>query len=175
MSKENENRQDIDEQEDVKPEESTKEEGSEDEGEEKVDWKTQISRKDKKIRDLEELIAKKKKEQSKEEDVDVDLKSEVESLKMAEKKRQFGYKHSLSPEEVDKVFTITSDPSEETLEDPFVKAGLQAIRKKRKVEDNTPSSSSKSAPNFRKDFKELSKQEKDAEWQKFMKDRGVIK
>jgi hypothetical protein len=76
---------------------------------------------------------------------DGDLRKTVEQLALAEKKRQFGYRHDLSPDEVDAVFKINPEPSDETLKDPFVEGGLAKLRSKRKVEENTPSSSSRSA------------------------------
>jgi hypothetical protein len=66
------------------------------------------------------------------------LKSDVESLKLAERKRQFGYEHGLSPDETDAVFKLSPNPSKETLDDPFVKGGLESIRSQKRVNDNTP-------------------------------------
>jgi hypothetical protein len=72
---------------------------------------------------------------------DFDVKKTVKELQLAEKKRQFGYEHGLSPEEADAVFKINPNPTKDVLEDPFVKGGLSAIRAKKKVEDNIPKSS----------------------------------
>ena len=72
---------------------------------------------------------------------DFDLHQTVKQLSEAEKKRQFGYRHGLSPEETDAVFKINPNPSKEDLDDPFVKGGLDAIRAKRRVQSATPSSS----------------------------------
>lgn len=74
-----------------------------------------------------------------------DIKLTVKELQLAEKKRQFGYEHGLSPEETDAVFKLSPNPSKEVLEDPFVKGGLASLRAKKRVEDNTPKSSSRSA------------------------------
>lgn len=154
------------EEQDDKNEETSEEEQEE----EDVDWKERALKAERAI-----IAAKQKEKDSKpESEGDDELREKVNELSRAEEKRQFGYKHDLSPEEVDKVFSINSDPSEETLEDPFVKAGLQAIRKEKRVDENTPSSSAKQAPTSKKDFKDLSKQEKNAEWQKYMKEKGVI-
>ena len=76
---------------------------------------------------------------------DLDIHKTVKELQLAEKKRQFGYEHGLSPEEADAVFKINSNPSKEVLEDPFVKGGLSAIRAKKRVAENTPSSSNRSS------------------------------
>lgn len=114
------------------------------------DVKEQLNRKDAIIR---QLTARAKKAEAvkapitKKEVVDDDIKQTVQSLQLAETKRQFGYQNGLSPEETDHIFKINSNPTKEILEDPFVKGGLQAIRAKKRLEDNTPSSSSRS-PRF---------------------------
>ena len=70
--------------------------------------------------------------------------SRLDNLELIEKKRQFGYEHSLSPNETDAVFKLNTDPSKETLDDPFVKGGIEAIRSAKKLADNTPSPSKRS-------------------------------
>jgi hypothetical protein len=76
---------------------------------------------------------------------DDDIRLTVKELQLAEKKRQFGYEHGLSPEEADAVFKLTPNPTKEVLDDPFVKGGLASLRAKKRVAENTPSSSSRSA------------------------------
>jgi len=98
-----------------------------------------------------------------------DIHQTVQELKLAETKRQFGYEHGLSPEETDAVFRINPKPTKETLEDPFVKGGLQAIRAKKKVAENTPRSSHSTGFSLPK--KELTPEEKQREFEKFRKDR----
>lgn len=63
----------------------------------------------------------------------------VDQLALSEAKRTFGYEHNLSPQEVDAVFRINPKPTKETLDDPFIKGGLDAIRAKNRVTRNTPS------------------------------------
>jgi len=70
-----------------------------------------------------------------------DIRLTVKELQLAEKKRQFGYENGLSPEEADAVFKLTPNPTKEVLEDPFVKGGLASLRAKKRVAENTPSSS----------------------------------
>lgn len=85
----------------------------------------------------------------------------VKSLKMLEDKRQFGFEHGLSPQETDYAFKVSSGkPTKETIEDPFFKAGLDGLRAKQRLENNTPSSSSRSAIFQNKDFKEMSDDER---------------
>ncbi len=68
------------------------------------------------------------------------LKTTVDSLALAEKKRQFGYENSLSPAETDAVFRINPNPTKETLKDPFVEGGLAKLKSMKRVEENTPGS-----------------------------------
>lgn len=75
-----------------------------------------------------------------------DVKATVAQLQLAEQKRQYGYDNGLSPEETDKVFQLTGNkPNKEVLEDSFVKGGLEALRNKKRLADNTPSASHGSA------------------------------
>jgi hypothetical protein len=93
----------------------------------------------------EELKKSKAKPQTKLKDEDgEDIRAIVKSLELAEKKRQFGYEHGLSPQETDYLFRLNPNPSKELLEDDFIKGGIQAIRAKTKVEANIPSSSASS-------------------------------
>lgn len=85
----------------------------------------------------------------------------VKSLKMLEDKRQFGFENGLSPQETDYAFKFSSGkPTKEILEDPFFKAGLDGLRTKQRLENNTPSSSSRSAIFQNKEFKEMSDDER---------------
>lgn len=81
-------------------------------------------------------------------DVPDDIVKSVKSLEFAEKKRQFGYQHGLSPEETDAIFAFNPNPTKETLTNPFVEGGLAKLRSKKRVEENTPSSSSRSGKPF---------------------------
>jgi len=97
---------------------------------------------------------------------DSDLRKDIESLKLSEKKRQFGYQHSLSPEETDMVFKFSTNPSKEDLESPFVKGGLEAIRAQRRASEATPTPTRSTFSLKDKQFAELSTDEKDKEWAK---------
>jgi hypothetical protein len=84
----------------------------------------------------------------------------LSTLELAEAKRQFGYEHGLSPAETDKVFAITSKPTKETLEDPFIKAGLEAIRAANRVAEATPSPSGRAATFNGKTFADMNPEER---------------
>jgi len=101
---------------------------------------------------------------------DNDIRLTVKELQLAEKKRQFGYEHGLSPEEADAVFKLSPNPSKEVLEDPFVKGGLAALRAKKRVAENTPSSSTRSA-SFSINTKDNSPEAKQKALEEFVKNR----
>lgn len=102
---------------------------------------------------------------------DEDIRKTVKELSLAESKRQFGYANGLSPEETDYLFKISPTPSKELLDDPFVKGGIQAIRAKRKIDNNTPSSTSRS-PKFALPKKEdLTSDDKQAAFEKFVSEK----
>lgn len=93
--------------------------------------------------------------------------NDIKELKLAEKKRQFGYKNALSPEETDKLFRYAgdSDPNE-VLKDPFFQAGLKTFRQQQKVQDATPSSSNRSTKVDGKTFAEMTAEERAKNWGK---------
>ena len=76
-------------------------------------------------------------------------------LQLAERKRQFGFEHGLSPTETDAIFRINPRPNKNTLEDPFVKGGLEAIRAKNRVENAIPSTSGRTATFNGKSLQEM--------------------
>lgn len=92
---------------------------------------------------------------------------DITELKLAEKKRQFGYKHSLSPEETDKLFRFSgSGDPEETLKDPFFQNALKESRRQRDIEEATPSVSSRSKKIEGKTFEEMSRDDRKKNWGK---------
>lgn len=98
---------------------------------------------------------------------------DISELKLAEKKRQFGYKHGLSPEETDKLFRFsgTGDP-EETLKDSFFQTALTESRRQKSVDDATPSISSRSKKIEGKTFGEMDRDSRKKNWGKIT---GVTK
>lgn len=166
-----------DQNDDVSEEELAEAESAEDieEESEETDWKAEAL-KYKAIA----LRNKKKKEEkninkleTKAISPDDEVVSRLSHLEMAERKRQFGYEHGLSPAETDRIFSINQNPSVDTLKDPFIKAGLQAVRSQERVANNTPSSSAKSASLDRRKMSEMSKEDKQAAFEQYMKSRGI--
>lgn len=93
-----------------------------------------------------------------------DIKATVSQLALKDKMLDFGLEHGLSRAEVNAVFKLNPNPTKETLEDPFVKGGLQAIRAKTSVQDATPGSSKRSPTVSGKTFAEMTKEEREKNW-----------
>ena len=166
---ENEKDQEVELEEQNNEVEDQEEEVVEDEQEEEVDWKAEAL----KFKAIAER-RNKKKEVLTDKASNPDVDDRIANLELAEKKRQFGYENGLSPIETDKIFQLNQNPDESVLKDPFVKAGLKALRSQDRVSDNSPSISAKAQTLQNKDFGKMSKDEKQAEFTKYMKKKGVI-
>lgn len=94
------------------------------------------------------------------------VKETVSKLELAERKRQFGYEQELSPDETDAVFKINPNPTKETIDDPFVKGGIEALRAKKKLADNTPGTSHSSSFAAGKNLETMTPAEKQEEFEK---------
>jgi hypothetical protein len=101
--------------------------------------------------------AKKTKETLPEDD---DIILDVKALKLAEKKRQYQYENSLTPEQTDMIFRTNPNPTKKDLDNPFIQGGLSALKAKNRVEDNTPSSSGKSFSISGKSWSEMTADER---------------
>lgn len=145
---ENEEIQDID----LENNEETTEETTVDKpvDEEAIDYKAEAA----KWRAIAERN-KKKAPISKKRDDDFDPKEAISRLELAERKRQFAYENQLSPDETDRLFKINPNPSKADLDDPFVKAGIEGLRAKKRIENGTPSPSSNSPKINGKTFEEM--------------------
>ena len=106
---------------------------------------------------------------------DDEIVRSVKKLETIEAKRQFGYENSLSPEETDFLFKFTGGkPDKTVLENPFVKSGLEGYRASKRVESNTPGSTS-SSPIFQgKEFKEMTEDERRKSFETAAKAKGFV-
>ena len=101
--------------------------------------------------------------------VDDDSIQKVNRLDEIEKKRQFGYKNRLSPEETDLLFRISGDKDpNETMKDEDFKELLEIRRRKERVSNAIPSSSNRTREIEGKSFKEMSSSERAANWSKIV-------
>lgn len=80
---------------------------------------------------------------------DNDLSETVKRLELSERKRTFAAQYGLSVEETDAVFNFSgNNPTKETLENPFIKAGIESLRKQKSVESNIPMGGRSGSPMF---------------------------
>jgi hypothetical protein len=102
--------------------------------------------------------------------IEDDVVSDVKELKQIEKKRQFGYRNSLSPEETDLLFKMTgdSDPSEVLKGDDF-KDLLEVRRRRARVANAIPSGTNRTISIEGKKFKDMTTAERAANWSKIVK------
>ncbi len=65
------------------------------------------------------------------------LNSRLQAIEISNAKRDFGYNNSLSPAETDLVFKFANGkPTAKTLENPFVKGGLEHLRTSNNLKNN---------------------------------------
>ena len=98
-------------------------------------------------------------------EVDEDVLADVKELKLSEKKRQFGHRNNLSPEETDRLFRYAGDADPaEALKDPFFQAGLKQFRQDQRAKDAIPSSSNVGRKVDGKTFAEMTPEERKKNW-----------
>jgi len=72
-----------------------------------------------------------------------ELKAQNEERAFLDKKRDFAIEHKLSKRQNEYVFKLTKRPTAKFLNQPAVKAGLEAIKAQENISRNTPSGSGK--------------------------------
>lgn len=99
--------------------------------------------------------------------IEEDTVKKVAKLEQIESKRQFGYKHQLSPEETDLLYRYAgdNDPSEAIKDEDF-KDLLELKRRKARVADAIPSGSNRTVSVEGKSFKDMTPEERKKNWGK---------
>lgn len=96
---------------------------------------------------------------------DSGLERRLSNLETEKRKREFGYQHGLSPEETDDVFRFAgNEDPKKALEHPFVKAGIEARRIQKRVEQATPSSGGNATTIKGKTYAEMTAEERAANY-----------
>lgn len=103
--------------------------------------------------------------------VEDELISDVKDLKSFKKMFEIGQKNKLTPDETESLIryagTVGKDPSEALKDDDF-KDLLDVRRKRARVANAIPSSSSRSNITEGKSFKDMTKEEREANWGKIV-------
>lgn len=94
---------------------------------------------------------------------DVDLRRDVNDLKLEKEKRQFGHANQLTPEETDHLFAFATGSNlkpAEAMSHPFFKSGLEALRQQNKNDANIPGPSRRAPVIEGKTFSEMTNDER---------------
>lgn len=149
----------VDEEESTEDDKEPADEEPSDEQDNEIDYKAEFL----KQKAINKRLSDKKKDPALKEKDEVptsDISKRLSNIEFLEKKRTFGYENGLSPQETDQVFKFNPNPSKKDLENPFVKGGIDELRRRNRARDNTPSSSSHTVTYKGKDVKEVIKDEK---------------
>lgn len=92
---------------------------------------------------------------------------DLAEVKFFHKVELFAEEHNLSRQQARKVLSMYPDATEETLKDPFVQAGLKAIEHKNRIA-STPGVSNNTQKVNGKSFREMSPEERSANWEKMI-------
>lgn len=90
-------------------------------------------------------------------------------LELAEDKRQFADRHGYSARETDIIFAQAKGmniPPDQAKDDEFVKSGIEALRKQKRVSDSIPGPSRKSPKVDGKSFEDMTPEEQKKNWAK---------
>lgn len=90
------------------------------------------------------------------------IEKSLGEISLTNRKRDFGFQNSLSPDEVDFVFRQTSRPTKKFLETPYVRGAIEAMRAESNVRANTPSSGGRTFGPKGKSWSELEPGDKQA-------------
>lgn len=96
-----------------------------------------------------------------------DISKDIEEIRFLRKVDTFAEDNGLTKAQAQRVLSINPNATSETLKDPFFAEGLKAIARKEKVESATPGSGRVAVVNG-KSFKELSRDERIANFGKFV-------
>lgn len=94
-----------------------------------------------------------------------DLSKDIAEIKLLRRMDNFAEEHGLTKAQTEKLFSINSNPTADTLKDPFIAEGLKALARKERVDSALPASSRVSSIGG-KSFKEMSREEKEANFAK---------
>lgn len=99
--------------------------------------------------------------------IEDEVVNDVRELKQIEKKRQFGYRNSLSPEETDLLFRFAGDREPtEAMKDEDFKDLLDVRRRRARVADAVPSGTNRNVTIEGKTWKDMNPEERQKNWKK---------
>lgn len=91
-----------------------------------------------------------------------DIQKDIAELKFNNKIISFADEHNLSKKQAEQVLKLYPNATAETLNDPFVKAGIEALARKERVAENTPRGGNSKSQAPTKPLSEMTQKEKEA-------------
>lgn len=96
-----------------------------------------------------------------------EVTSRIDKLEISERKRQFGYRHNLSPDETDLLWRMSGDKTpDETLKEQDFQDVLESRRRRARVAEAIPSGTNRTVSVEGKSFKEMTPEERQKNWGK---------
>lgn len=98
-----------------------------------------------------------------------DIETRLSDLEIEREKRQFGFRHGLSPEETDYAFGFAKGNNlkpEDTLKHEFFKTGLDSYRAAKRTQEAIPNPSGRQRTYQGKNFSDMTKEERREAWKK---------
>jgi hypothetical protein len=131
-----------------------------------VDIQKRLEEEQRKTAILQRLLNKEKKakeEKSKVEEKPItknNLENEIAEIKFSLKVANFAEENGLSKKQAEQVLKLNPNATAETLQDPFFKAGLEALQKKNRVEENMPKGGSGRSTKPEKKYSDMTEDER---------------
>jgi hypothetical protein len=151
---------------DINLEEMTNEEleaylETQDNDDQEPDYKAELEKEKQRTATLQRLLNKKAKPEITKQDNNPSIQKDIEEIKFNQKIISFADDNKLSKKEAEMVLKMFPNATSETLQDPFVKGGLENIARQERVKANTPSGSNGKSTAQDKTYSEMSKKERE--------------
>jgi len=94
---------------------------------------------------------------------DNEIQKDIAEIKFYRKVEVFAEENGLNKKQAEQVLKLYPNATAETLKDPFIKAGIDALARKERVAENTPRGSSTKSTTSSKSYGQMTPEEK-KEW-----------
>lgn len=156
-------------QEDFSEEEEDTEDSEEQEDESEVE---KLRQENAKYKRLLKKQSKPKDSQEPLQETDNDLSEKVSEIEVNQQKWNFGVENNLEPKVVNEIYnTLGRLPTAKEMKSPIVKGAISGAKKQFRAKDNTPGATKTQNSVINSDFGKLSKEEKQAQFAKMVKDK----
>ena len=133
-----------------------------------TDWESKAAAAEKRAAMLQRLLNKKDKTINKTTtNNQPDYSKDIAEIKLARKIDSFSEENGLTRVQAEKILSLYPNATAETLKDPFIAEGIKAIARKERVDNATPNSSRGAVING-KTFRDMTRDERIANFSKVM-------